>query len=200
MAEKNKYIKKTLDMYSALLDLKEEINSSDLNDCRARKSFNGRVKSMEHNWGKHVEAKCILGSGIDIKFKKILKELKSKLNSKDISKITFELEKEDIILIVNSLDKLNTKVKELNKILNIDIDNTITRLDSLRIEIESVVSPVKDRIERIIEKYPNNHLVKKLAEDYIASCLMVQMKYNRILDGIDILLEVKKSDLENNSI
>ena len=191
----SKYIKQTLNMYNALLDLKEQIDSSNLKEHGVKKFMNGRVKSMEHNWGKHVEAKCILGSAIDLKFKNVLKELKSKLNSNDISKVTFELEKKDIIMLANSMGRVELNAEKIENILATDLSRTVQKLDCLRIEIETDVKSVKKDIERIIEDYPETHIVKKLADNFKYECERIQIKFNRMLDGIDIFLEIKNNNL-----
>lgn len=188
--DKSIYIKQTLNLYDNVMALKEIIDSHCINE-KDIKHLKGRVKTINHNWDKHTQAKNITGTPLDKEVRKILKEIKSKLNLDSTNLITFEVEKNDVRFIAKAMDELDIHVKELNRILDSDIENLINLLDGLRIDVETDVASVKSRIERITEEYPNG-LVKELAEDYINDCKCLQMKFNRILDGIEILDEVKK--------
>lgn len=191
MISENEYSKKTLNMYYELLALKEQTNSSDVIEPRVKNWMIGRTKLLEHNWTRHTNAKKLLNSNIDRKYKAILDELKSKLHNK----ITFEIEKKDIIMLANSMGRVELNAEKIENILATDLSRTVQKLDCLRIEIETDVKSVKKDIERIIEDYPETHIVKKLADNFKYECERIQIKFNRMLDGIDIFLEIKNNNL-----
>lgn len=187
--DKLMYTKQTLNLYDNVMAMKEIIDSHCINE-KDKKHLKGKLKTINHNWDKHTQAKNIIGTPIDHEVRNILKDLKSKLNLDSTNRRTFEVEKNDVRFIVKAMDELDIHIKELNRILNSDIDNLINLLDTLRIDIETNVAAVKSRIEKITEEYPNG-LIKEMADEYIDQCKFLQMKFNRILDGIDILVEVK---------
>lgn len=182
--DKSMYTKQTLNLYDNVIAMKEIIDSNE----KDKKHFKGKLKTTNHNWDKHTQAKNIIGTPIDHEVRNILNELKSKLDS--TNRRTFEVEKNDVRFIVKAMDELDIHIRELNRILNSDVENLINLLDTLRIDVETNVTSVKSRIERITEEYPNG-LIKEMADEYISHCKILQMKFNRILDGIDILVEVK---------
>lgn len=186
MLDMSNYSEKTTKIYNKLIDLKTEVENKE--DLEISKSiYRSKLKAFKHDWDKHVTSKKLYSSNVNIEVKSIIDKLNDKLD-----RVSDELIK-DGITIFKSITYVEEVIAEMNEFIEKDLSRTIDKMESIRVKAEKNIS--MKTIQELKSKYisqKDSKLLIGLCRENILRARELEVKFNRIIDGLEILEEISE--------
>ena len=178
MINREEYKSQTLNMYDSIVKLKSTIECNKL-QAKESNTLKGNLKSFKHNWSKHVTAKRIHGTPVDLEVQKAFSQIDSNLNGISSKLIN------DGVEILNIYKILETSDKEINALIEMNLTSMMDQLVQIGENLEKTIkiSTIKD----LENRNKNENLIVGLCKECEARASIIQKRYNRIIDVVEEL-------------